>query len=163
MSSMASQIIGVSIVCSTVYWDADQRKHQSSTSLALVRGLHRWPVDFPQVTGGFPSQRECFHLKMFPFDDVIMNLGETWPCCKRPETRYLQWVHWWTDTSWLDSSGRQQALCHQAPSSHCYPQCLGKTNAGSDHIHRLKLGKFKLEKSLHMLHLSLVQTLVSHW
>ena len=31
---------GVSMVCS----DADQRKHQSSTSLAFVRGIHQWPV-----------------------------------------------------------------------------------------------------------------------
>ena len=41
MSTMASQIAGVS----TVYWavcpGADQRKHQSSTSLAFVRGIHR--------------------------------------------------------------------------------------------------------------------------
>ena len=33
MSTMASQITGVSIVYSTIYSDADQRKHQSSTSL----------------------------------------------------------------------------------------------------------------------------------
>ena len=38
---MASQIIGVSFVCSTVWSGADQRKHQSSASLAFVRGIHR--------------------------------------------------------------------------------------------------------------------------
>ena len=43
MSAMASQITGVSIVCSTVYSGADQRKHQSSTSLAFVKStVHRW-------------------------------------------------------------------------------------------------------------------------
>ena len=42
MSVMMSQITGVSIVCSTVDSDADQRKHQSSASLAFVRGIHRW-------------------------------------------------------------------------------------------------------------------------
>ena len=47
MSAMASQITGVLIVCSTVCLGADQRKHQSSASLAFVRGIHRWPVDFP--------------------------------------------------------------------------------------------------------------------
>ena len=41
MSAMMSQITGVSIVCSTVCLGADQRKHQSSASLAFVRGLHR--------------------------------------------------------------------------------------------------------------------------
>ena len=47
MSAMASQITGVSIVCWTVWSGADQRKHQSSASLAFVRGIHRWPVDSP--------------------------------------------------------------------------------------------------------------------
>ena len=48
MGAMVSQIPGVSIVCSTVCWAADQRKHQRSASLAFVRGIHRrWPVDSP--------------------------------------------------------------------------------------------------------------------
>ena len=32
-------------VYSTVYSGADQRRHQSSASLAFVRGFHRWPVN----------------------------------------------------------------------------------------------------------------------
>ena len=36
---------GVSIICSTACSGADQRKHQSSASLAFVRGIHRWPVN----------------------------------------------------------------------------------------------------------------------
>ena len=47
MSVMASQIIDVPIVYSTVWSGADQRKHQSSASLAFVRGLHRGSVKFP--------------------------------------------------------------------------------------------------------------------
>ena len=43
MSTMPSQIISVSIICSTVCSGADQRKHQSFSSLAFVRGIHRWP------------------------------------------------------------------------------------------------------------------------
>ena len=42
----------------------DQRKHQSSASLAFVRGIHRRPVNSPHK---WPVTR-----KMFPFDDVIM-------------------------------------------------------------------------------------------
>ena len=64
MSAMASQITSLTIVCSTVYSGADQKKHQSSPSLAFVRGIHRWPV-ISQHTG--PVTR-----KMFPFDDLIM-------------------------------------------------------------------------------------------
>ena len=41
ISVMASQITSVSTVCSTVCSGADQRKHQSSASLAFVRGIHR--------------------------------------------------------------------------------------------------------------------------
>ena len=47
INAMASQLSGVSIVYSTVWSRADQRKHQSSASLAFVRGIHRWPVNSP--------------------------------------------------------------------------------------------------------------------
>ena len=63
---MACQITTVSIVCSTVCSGADQRKHQSSPSLAFVRGIHRWPVDSPH--------KEPITRKMLPFDDVNMNV-----------------------------------------------------------------------------------------
>ena len=64
MGTMASQITSLTIVYSFVYSDADQRKHQSSASLAFVRGIHRGPVNSPHKR---PVTR-----KMFPFDDVIM-------------------------------------------------------------------------------------------
>ena len=63
--AMASEITGVSIVCSSVGLGADQRNHQSSLSLAFVRGIHRWPVNSPHKG---PVTR-----KMFPFGDVIMS------------------------------------------------------------------------------------------
>ena len=47
ISAMASQITGVSIVYSTVCSGAEQRKHQSSASLAFVRGIHRSPMNSP--------------------------------------------------------------------------------------------------------------------
>ena len=43
MRAMASQITSLTIVYSTVYSDADQRKQQRSASLALVQGIHRGP------------------------------------------------------------------------------------------------------------------------
>ena len=64
MGTMASQITSLTIVYSTVYSDADQRKHQSSASLAFVLAIHRGPVNAPHR---WPVTR-----KMFPFDDVIM-------------------------------------------------------------------------------------------
>ena len=50
MSAMASQITGVSIVCSTVCSGANQIKHQKVRITGLCEG-------HPPVTGGFPSQR----------------------------------------------------------------------------------------------------------
>ena len=47
ISAMASQITSPTTVYSTVYSGTDQRKHQSSTSLAFVRIIHRWPVNSP--------------------------------------------------------------------------------------------------------------------
>ena len=64
MTTVASQITSLTVVYSTVYSDADQRKHQSSASLAFVRGIHRGPVNSPHK---WPVTRQ-----MFPFDDVIM-------------------------------------------------------------------------------------------
>ena len=61
---MTSQITSLTIVYSTVYLDADQRKHQSSASLAFVWGIHRGPVNSPHK---WPVTR-----KTFPFHDVIM-------------------------------------------------------------------------------------------
>ena len=45
MSVSASQITSLTIVYSTVYSGADQRKHQSSASLAFVWGIHQSPVN----------------------------------------------------------------------------------------------------------------------
>ena len=64
MGTIASQIISLTIIYSTVYSDTDQRKHQSSASLAFVRGIHRGPVNSPHKR---PVTR-----KIFSFDDVIM-------------------------------------------------------------------------------------------
>ena len=47
MTTIASQITSLTVVYSIVYSDADQRKHQSSASLAFVRGIHRGPVNSP--------------------------------------------------------------------------------------------------------------------
>ena len=76
MGAIASQISGLTIVYPIVYSGADQRKHESSASLASVREIHRVPVNYK-----WPVTR-----KMFPFDDgsmdqnghdLIMTLGPT--------------------------------------------------------------------------------------
>ena len=77
MTTIASQITSLTIVYSIVYSDADQRKHQSSASLAFVWGIHRGPVNSPHK---WPVTR-----KMFPFDDVIM----LWDIVSLP---WCQWI-----------------------------------------------------------------------
>ena len=64
MATMASQITNLTIIYSTVYSGADQRNHQSSASLAFVRGIHRAPVNSPHK---WPVAQ-----KMILFDDVTM-------------------------------------------------------------------------------------------
>ena len=61
MTTIASQITSLTVVYSTVYSDADQRKHQSSASLAFVWGIHRdrW---IPHTKGQLRGK--CFHLMM---------------------------------------------------------------------------------------------------
>ena len=67
--AIASQITSLTIVYSTDYSGAYQSKHQSSTSLAFVWGIHRGPVNSPHK---WPITR-----KMSPFDDVIMEISNS--------------------------------------------------------------------------------------
>ena len=76
---MVPQITGVSVVCSNVCSGTDQRKHQSSMSLAFVRGIHRSLVDSPH--------KGPVMWEMLPFDDVIM--------------RYTIALSWWWDMGCL--------------------------------------------------------------
>ena len=82
MRLMASQINSLTIVYSTVYSGADQRKLQSSASLAFVRGIHRGPVNSPHKR---PVTR-----KMFPFDDVIMYASQM---TRDEENVFISWSH----------------------------------------------------------------------
>ena len=64
MNTIASQITSLAIVYSTLHSGANQRKHQSSASLAFVRGIHRWSVN--------SLLKWSATRKMFPFEDVII-------------------------------------------------------------------------------------------
>ena len=59
MGAMASQITSLTIVYSTVYLGSDQRRHQSSASLAFLWGIHRdrW---IPRIKGQLRGK--YFHL-----------------------------------------------------------------------------------------------------
>ena len=91
LGTMVSQITSLTIVYSDVYSGADQREHQSSASLAFVRGIHRWPVNSPRKG---PVTR-----KIFPFDDVIMmhdNIrGKRLLRSRYGNLQCLQWIQNW--------------------------------------------------------------------
>ena len=81
----------LTIVYSTVYSSVDQRKHQSSASLAFVRWVYRWPLNSPHK---WPVT-----WKMFPFDDVIMWCLFAWSAlshylnqCGKMVTRFLELI-----------------------------------------------------------------------
>ena len=64
MGTMASPITSLTIVFLTVYSGADQRRHQSSASLAFCEGNSPVTVNSPH--------KGAVTRKMFPFDVVIM-------------------------------------------------------------------------------------------
>ena len=104
MSAMESQITSFTIIYSMVYSGSCQRKHQSSVSLAFVRGIHRWPVNSPHK--GPVSQ------KMFPSDDVIMNNWDQTPWSPlRHQTSSMVLKLPWVPV--LDTPPHQ-CLCNQA-------------------------------------------------
>ena len=81
--AMASQITGVSIVCWTVGSNLNPRKHQFSPSLSYVRGIHRSLVNSPHKR---PVTR-----KMFPFDDVIINVSGDGSTHMLPTHKVIAW------------------------------------------------------------------------
>ena len=68
MSTIAYQITSFTIVYSTVYSGTDQRKHQSSASLAFVWGIHRdrW---IPRTNGQLRGK--YFHLMTSPCNECL--------------------------------------------------------------------------------------------
>ena len=74
MTTMASQITSLTVVYSIVYSIADQRTHQSSASLAFVRGIHRdrW---IPRTKGELRGK--CFHLMTSSWKLLSQNTSNT--------------------------------------------------------------------------------------
>ena len=66
MSVMASQVTSLMIIYSTVYSGTDEKNIKLRVTGLCVRGIHRWPVD--------SSHKGPVMRKMFPFDDVTMNI-----------------------------------------------------------------------------------------
>ena len=90
MSAMASQITSLTTVYLTVYSRADQRKHQSSASLAFERRIHRWPANFPHKG---PVTQNMFPLDDSGFPSQRARNAE----CVSMSWRHHEWVVWGND------------------------------------------------------------------
>ena len=104
MSTIASLITSLAVVYSTVYSDADQRKHQSSASLAFVRGIHRdrW---IPRTKGQLRGK--CFHLMT---SSCRLLLSDERLHCFQSEARFkdpFKWILIW-DFIW-DFRGKKDS------------------------------------------------------
>ena len=91
MTTVASQITGLTFVYSTVYSDTDQRKHQSSASLAFVWEIHRdrW---IPRTKGQLRGK--CFHLmtSSWAFRGSIYTKCQNMTI--RPYQKWNTWAQW---------------------------------------------------------------------
>ena len=104
MSAMVSQITNLTIVHSTIYSGTDQRKHQSSASLAFVLCAGNSPV-----TGEFPAQRAsnvenvsiwwCHHISISPVD-LRLDPEVCMPCCSNMfyHSRLVYVINLWSIT-----------------------------------------------------------------
>ena len=86
MGAIAFQITSLTIVSSTAYSDADQRKHQSSASLAFVQRIHREAGEFPALW------QMASDAEISPFNDVIIKITRRTP--RVPTSPCLIWGRW---------------------------------------------------------------------
>ena len=108
MCAMTAQIIGASIIYWTVC-SGISKKHQSSVSLAFVRGIRRWPVN--------SRHKGPVTRNMVSFDDVTLakyiqchNMGRNYGrhflsfvvflyiflICNMSLIALPCWAHWWS-------------------------------------------------------------------
>ena len=104
MGEMTSQITSLTIVYSTVYSGADQRNHQSSTSLVFVWGIHRGPVNSPHK---WPVTRKMFplwrHHGLFCFGIIFHSqlvLTLRWQQGLQTLPHCCWWYPWWGQRIW---------------------------------------------------------------
>ena len=107
MATIASHITSRTIVYSVVYSDTNQRKHQSSASLAFVREIHRdrW---IPRTNGQLRGK--CFHL--MTSSCIIMQRTARF---RDGQSNYKADTETWKTC--LTRSGRVTHICGSKPES----------------------------------------------
>ena len=143
MSTMVSQITSLASVYLTVHSGRDQRKHQSYSSLAFVRIIHRRPVNSPH--------KWSVTRKVFPFHDVIMKYLVEYTIWKRKR----DWTFWPLElifghcyrTAWPRILRRSSATSYKITVSfHVIKYIFG--TIFTNYIHS-KLGLLALQSKIH--------------
>ena len=98
MGVIASQIISLTNVNSTVYSDADQRKHHSSASLAFVRGNSPGTGEFPAQMASKAENVSIWwsHHVIGPYDSSLTERHNALNSCTMSWCEIsitLQWRH----------------------------------------------------------------------
>ena len=138
IGAMASQITSVSIAYSAVRSGADQRKHQSSASLAFAMRIHWWPANSPH--------KGPVTKKVFPCDEVIMTViyrcwkSTLWSQYELTHTRPRDmarsrppfWIFSFAAWKWVNMDGNWRNFDGNISSYACWwPSTVGaRTSAG---------------------------------
>ena len=94
MGVIASQITSLTIVYSTVYPDADQRKHQNTVSLAFVWGIHR-VTDFLSAGDATLNELPIWHVSSWNDKMFILAICTSLAEIVRSVGSSGCWRHWY--------------------------------------------------------------------
>ena len=128
LGNSCAQITSLSSVCSNICSSADQRKQQSSASLAFVGGIHQWPVD-PLTKGQKPGK--CFHLMTSSWTQN--HLVPTWCSLHWLCRTNCMWCNgsWYFKCNWSYSISAKQASVSRFIVFRCCQQIFAYILQGS--------------------------------
>ena len=134
MSSMVSQITSLTVVYSTIYSRAAQRKHQSSASLPLCGEFTGdrsnvsiwWRHHEGTVT---PSTD---HSRVSSLIHALTSILVKWPCNDNLSIYIFERRPLCQNVLWLESTSHQDWL--QFPLEFYITTCLQKSQSGLDHV-----------------------------
>ena len=134
MTAIAPRISGQSNVCSTICPHWQKRKFRGLWYCPFVRGIHRWLVDSPHKRTVTP--------KIFPFDDVIMELHGYHICwchgyCMATYALDKQLIIWDIVKLWVILWGWKCVMGSQITDSRMFVRNLAHTSNREYHIYSL--------------------------
>ena len=111
MGSMAYLTTSLTSAYSTVHSGADQRKHQSSASLAFVRGIHRSPAQMASNAENFPPDDDIMCDAKFGLLIRVCHVAALPPTHMFTVTTLSNEGHWCWQAALIASSHRNRLTC----------------------------------------------------